>query len=209
MTVTAGQPTPTPEKPRLPGTGFGIAALILGIVALVFAFIPFLDYASWILAVLGLIFGIVGVTRKERRHGTSLVGLIISVIALILTIIMAIVYTSAFANAVSSSLKVGAGTHTVEYSVTDDKGGKADITYDAINGSGNDKSTQATYSVPFDKKETFKSTGTFDISSFSLLAQSKSESSTTITCQIKVDGKVVGHGTASGSFATTSCSASK
>ena len=96
MTPAAAAPVPpvafgAPPAPR--GTnGFGIAALILGIVAILGAAIPFLNIVSGILAVAGLILGIVGLTRKGTGKGTSVAGTIISGIALLVTIVASIFF---------------------------------------------------------------------------------------------------------------------
>lgn len=51
------QPAPTPQKK----SGLGIASLVLGIIAIVGSWIPILNNISFLLAVIGLILGIVGI----------------------------------------------------------------------------------------------------------------------------------------------------
>lgn len=86
-------PPVTVAAPR--GNGYGIAALVLGIVAILGAFIPFLNYVCIPLAAIGLILGIVGLLVKHRPRGAAIAGLILSVIALILSIIMVTIYAAA------------------------------------------------------------------------------------------------------------------
>ena len=95
---------PPAAPPAKPGNGFGIAALIIGIVALIGAFIPFVNYVSGVLAVVGIILGIIAVTRKNKPKKAATSGLIISVIALILSIVLALSYTAAFVTAVDDAL---------------------------------------------------------------------------------------------------------
>ena len=47
------------------GKGISIAALAVGAVSLLFAFIPFLGWMSWIFGPVGLILGIIGLTKKQ------------------------------------------------------------------------------------------------------------------------------------------------
>ena len=74
--------------------GLGIASLAVGIVAAVFAVLP-IDWA-WIagvvLAVMGLVLGIVGLTRADRPKGVATAGTVVSAVALVLAVIMGILY---------------------------------------------------------------------------------------------------------------------
>ena len=77
--------------------GFGVASLVLSIIALVFGaialpvwvFMFWLDYLALPLAVLGLIFGIIG--RVKNNDGKSLAGIIMSSIALAFSVIVLVV----------------------------------------------------------------------------------------------------------------------
>ena len=66
----------------------GIASLILGIISLVIGWIPFVCFIALILAVVGLILGIVDTVKKNKagismnKTVTSIVGLIVSAIAI-------------------------------------------------------------------------------------------------------------------------------
>ena len=97
-------PHPPAAPPAKTGNGLGIAALIVGSVAFVGAFIPFINYVSGVLAVVGIILGIIAVTRKNKPKKAGAAGLIVSVIALILSIVLAISYTAAFVTAVDDAL---------------------------------------------------------------------------------------------------------
>ncbi|MBO0596138.1 hypothetical protein I2485_11465 [Nesterenkonia sp. E16_7] len=69
-----------------PRKGIGIAAMVLGIVAIVFAFIPVIGLANFILAPLAVILGIVAFV-KRRGRGQGITGVITGAIALLITII--------------------------------------------------------------------------------------------------------------------------
>lgn len=73
----------------------GVASLVLGIISLLTSWIPFVCFFAFILAVIGLILGIVDSVKKskanDRKKGISIAGLIISAIAIPIIIIMSFV----------------------------------------------------------------------------------------------------------------------
>ena len=92
-------PPPPPLQPPLyhpaatyvaaaavPGNGIGVAAGVMGIVGLVLSFIPVLDFAGAVLAVLAVVFGAVGIHRAKTLGGASkgmaVTGLVCGVVAL-------------------------------------------------------------------------------------------------------------------------------
>lgn len=64
----------------------GIASLVLGIIAVVTGWIPFICFAAFIFAIVGLILGIVDTVKKnktnDKKRGISIAGLIVSAIAI-------------------------------------------------------------------------------------------------------------------------------
>lgn len=85
------EPDGAPPSER---NGLGIASLAVGIVAAVAAILP-IDWA-WIagavLAVIGLVLGIVGLTRADRSKGVATAGTVVSAAALVLAVIMGTLY---------------------------------------------------------------------------------------------------------------------
>ncbi|MDT8912468.1 DUF4190 domain-containing protein [Amycolatopsis sp. PS_44_ISF1] len=86
------------QQPVAPRNGFGVTALVLGILAIV------LCWTVWggiVLGVLALIFGILGIKRANRREatnkGAAVAGVVTGVIGLIIGIILAVVVGSIFA----------------------------------------------------------------------------------------------------------------
>ncbi len=67
-----------------------VAALVLGIIGLVFSFIPVLNVIGLILALLGVIFGAIGIKDRDRR-GKAIAGLVMSAIALFVAFYMVII----------------------------------------------------------------------------------------------------------------------
>ena len=84
-------PEPAAEHAPKRGNGFAVTALVLGIIAVVLAFIPVVNIVSFVLAALAIIFGIVGLISSGKRHagkGMSITGIVLGVVALALAIIM-------------------------------------------------------------------------------------------------------------------------
>lgn len=97
--MTYYQPFPV-QLPQQPKNGFGIAALALGIIALIFGFVPFVSLFTAVpLGLLGVVFGVLGLVRAAKRVSTNKVmtifGLIASSLAILLALTSSIV-TGAF-----------------------------------------------------------------------------------------------------------------
>lgn len=65
------------------GKGLAIASLVMGILAIVNSFIPFLNIISYIFAILAIIFGIIGIVKKNGL-GMAIAGLAMGVLSMIL-----------------------------------------------------------------------------------------------------------------------------
>ena len=83
-----------------PGNGIGTTAGVLGIVGLVLAFIPIIDYVSFPLAVLAVVFGGVGISRAKTRGGAgkgmAITGLVLGLITLAIAIMFLVLVYAAF-----------------------------------------------------------------------------------------------------------------
>jgi hypothetical protein len=93
-----GQP-PTPSQSNFPpptpsrrSSGLGIAGLVLGIIAVVFAFIPGILYLGLLLGVLALVFGIISLSRRTEK---GLPSTILGVFGVVIAVSMISVYHSA------------------------------------------------------------------------------------------------------------------
>lgn len=82
MSPADNEQTQSPERKPM-GPGLGITGMVLGIVAAVFFWVPFLNVA---LAVLALIFGIVGIFLNSGR-GMAIAGAVLGGLALIASIV--------------------------------------------------------------------------------------------------------------------------
>jgi hypothetical protein len=108
--------------------GLGTAGLVLGIVAIAGAFIPFLNIASLIIGIVGLILAGIGLLGKTKAKGRAIAGTAVSAAAIVISIIVLSVTAAAVSNAVkgasnsseSESVSDSSGSNVVTYEVTSD-----------------------------------------------------------------------------------------
>lgn len=82
---------PPAQAQHHPKNGFGITALVLGIIALILGFIPFVSlFTSIPLGLLGIIFGIIGLVRVSKRVATNKVMTIFGLVASALAVLLAL-----------------------------------------------------------------------------------------------------------------------
>jgi hypothetical protein len=82
------------------GKTFGALALVFGLIALIVGwalilFVPFGDYITYALAVLAIVFGIIGIVKDDSK-GLGIAGLILGIIALILGFIIGFILFAFF-----------------------------------------------------------------------------------------------------------------
>lgn len=200
----------TPDTSSAPKrrNGLGVAALVIGIVSIVGAFIPFVNFATGFIAFVGLVLGVIALFLKDRSKKSAIAGSIVSALALILSIVMSLVYTAMFATAVQTTIEDSEAAANVDvslvYEVTGDSTDASVIYSTFTDGtSGTEQTTGQT--LPFTKELTVKAGGDFDFSSFTLTG-SNGSTGTDITCTITRDGEVISTQTSSGQYATAMCS---
>lgn len=107
--MTYYQPVQYAQLRPQPKNGFGTTALVLGIVALVLGFIPFVSLFTAIpLGIVGGIFGILGIVRVSKRVATNKVASIFGLVASILAVFLALtssIATGAFIGSLGSDQK--------------------------------------------------------------------------------------------------------
>lgn len=188
-------PGPDHNQP-LKSNGFGTAALVLGIIAIVFSIIPVVGFIAFILGPLALIFGIIGITRKFTKKGTSITGIVLGALSIIIAIIVTSIIAAA-ANAAANSVNESlTAEHKIEYVVTST--GNANVTY--WNGDGS-----STEEITADWKKEVTATG-LGFSTLMVTGDFAAESS--VSCEIIVDGVSTSKNTGSGTGAMASCSGS-
>jgi hypothetical protein len=94
-----------------PTNGMGTAAGVLGIIAIVLAVIPFVQFTSFVLGLLAVILGGIGIRRANSiggaGRGMAITGLVTGLIALVITILLiSVVFASIYAvtNAVNNAI---------------------------------------------------------------------------------------------------------
>lgn len=180
--------------------GLGTAALVLGIIGIVFAFIPFLDFGSGIIPLIGLILGLVGLTHLPKKP--AVIGSIVAGVGVVLSIIMMVTYIAIFFNAAKQVEKDNSAPVSVIYSVTG-SGSDASVTYSTYTNGSSGTNQATSVALPFSKTVT----GTKGWSNYALTATNGQNDTGDISCKITVAGKVVSTQTSSGAFATVACSA--
>ena len=76
------------------GTLMGIAALVLGIVAVIVGFIPVCGFIALVPAAVGLVLGIIDAKQKSKQKqpkGVSVAGIILNIIAIVVILIWVVV----------------------------------------------------------------------------------------------------------------------
>lgn len=89
----------------LRSNGLGLAALIIGIVAIVFAFIPLIQVVGGFAAFVGAVLGLVGLLLKGRKKRIAIAGTIVSIVAVVLSFTLSAFYAQSFVDAVSTSVE--------------------------------------------------------------------------------------------------------
>lgn len=88
----------TPVAPQSADkTGFATTALAVGVVAVVFSFLPIIGVIAFVLAPIAIVFGVLG--RKSSKHGQSVAGMICGIVALIVSVIWLAVFSAAVGHA--------------------------------------------------------------------------------------------------------------
>ena len=88
------QPAPYPyvvAAPPDPGAGQAVTSLVLGIISIVFTFIPCFGFVAIVTGIIGLIMGILG-RKSVTRHGMAVTGIVLSAISLGLSVLFTILY---------------------------------------------------------------------------------------------------------------------
>jgi hypothetical protein len=86
-----GRAYPAPMYYAPPTNGMGVASLVLGIVGLVFSFMPVIGVIAWPLVILGVVFGAVGISKAAKEpgtpKGTAVAGLTCSLVGLLICVL--------------------------------------------------------------------------------------------------------------------------
>ncbi len=100
------------EEKSVNKSGFAVAALVLGIVGIVFSFIPIINNGAFVLGVLAAIFGIISLAKKASK-GKAIAGLVLGILAIVITLVMQSAFSSALDDT-SKKLDKATGNSTNE-----------------------------------------------------------------------------------------------
>ncbi|WP_344866984.1 DUF4190 domain-containing protein [Amycolatopsis ultiminotia] len=168
---------------------------MLGLLGLIFSFIPIIGVIAWPLVILGIVFAALGIarlrSRKATNKGIAIAGLVLSVVGLVI----AIVWAAAVTKAVDDVNRAV----TVHYEVTGTAKG-ASVTYTTLGEGGASTSQEQPKTLPWSKDITAKGFG-----KGGTLTVTTGMNGGDVTCKVVVDGKEAKTATASGNFATASC----
>lgn len=169
------------QPPQRPGNGFGVAALVVGIIALLLAWIPVINIGAIVLGVIAVILGILGLRKKFAGRGMSIAGIVLGALAIIGSVIV-LIATAAFVGLVEEEIQRTEGQEfSVEYIATVDQG-EAQVSYGSAGGS-------STESITGEWNEETTVTG------FNLLSVTVTGDATAgeqqLGCEIRVNGETV------------------
>ncbi len=115
VNAASTQPSPMQQPPTQnvqtkSTSGMGIASLVLGILAILTSFLPFINNGSFVLALLGLIFAVVGIVAtkngKKGGRGIAIAGLVLNILSLVIVLATQSMYGAAIDKA-TEELKTG------------------------------------------------------------------------------------------------------
>jgi hypothetical protein len=193
-------PYAPPQPPVVPPrNGLGTAGFVLGLVGMLFSFIPLIGVVAWPLVILGLIFSLLGYARTRSKvatnKGLAITGAVLSIIGLVFCVL----YVAVFTKAASDVSKQASTVVAISY----DAGGTAKdatVTYSTYSDSGSAESQLATR-LPWHKSVTAKGLVTGG-----LLTVTAGADGGTVSCKVTVNGKVAKTATGSGAFSSATCS---
>jgi hypothetical protein len=105
------QQQPYPQQPgyggypphRPPQNGLGTAGFVLGLIGLLFSFIPVIGVIAWPLVLLGLVLAGIGLSRARAGRATNKGLTIAGLVCASLGLLMCVLYTAAFSSAVATA----------------------------------------------------------------------------------------------------------
>lgn len=93
------------NAPSTKGKGLGMAGMIIGIVALVWACIPYVGAAAWWMALVGLILSVVAFFMAKNGGNTKRGGIVAGIILNVVALGLAIMWAYMLVSAVSDGLE--------------------------------------------------------------------------------------------------------
>jgi hypothetical protein len=111
------------ENNKNTGQGMGVAALVMGIISFIVAFIPCIGMAAMFTAIIAIVLGAVGLsqaTKASSPRGMMIGGLIVGVIALLVSITQLVLVIGLSENASFLGEKIEDVIKDIEHNVLDE-----------------------------------------------------------------------------------------
>ena len=104
------------------GSGLGIAGMILGIVGLVCAFIPCMEFWAILLCIVGIILSAISLSKAKKVNapkGTAKAGLVTSIIGSVIAVVKYVILITAIASGASAFGDVLQNNEELQKSIND------------------------------------------------------------------------------------------
>ncbi|GAA1334170.1 hypothetical protein GCM10009660_11310 [Catellatospora bangladeshensis] len=198
---------PQHAAPPPPRNGLGVAGFVLGLLGLLFSFLPVIGLVAWPLVVLGLVLGALGVARARRgraaNKGLAVAGVVLSAAGLVVCVLWLVFFGRAASEAAETLDDLERAAHKesrVVYEVTGDSP-RTTITHTTYSDGGSATDQEEAAELPWTRELTVKGF----LSGGTVTALAGAEGGT-VTCRITVDGVEKKTATATGPSALATCS---
>ncbi|WP_019261957.1 DUF4190 domain-containing protein [Gardnerella vaginalis] len=202
-------------------SGLGVSALVLGIIGIVFSFVPIINNICLVLGILAIIFSgcsfhSTGKNGSKRGRGMVVAGLVLGILSIVITLCMQASFSNSLNKATSSLDKASKKIDNMAKGIANEnakemklqvKGtGPTDINLSVSGSSSNESSDNGIWEKVLTGKDakkdwTVMATPKLDINN-------PTPDSYQVECSISVDGKQISHKSATGTAANVMCMAS-
>jgi hypothetical protein len=186
-----GNTTPQHGPDSTPGNGWGLAATIVGAVSLTGSIVPHVNYAIVLLAVVGLVLGVVAWRRTGRRKILAIIGTTLSLVSLVLSVTLAVFFTDEFGPEPGRPFGDGddaAREVALVYDVTGDSE-SASVTYATFTNGNPSEEQVPDAPLPFSIELPVTIGGDDEFNIFTV--RGRADPGTSVTCTITLDGRVI------------------
>lgn len=202
-------------------SGLGVSALVLGIIGIVFSFVPIINNICLVLGILAIIFSgcsfhSTGKNGSKRGRGMVVAGLVLGILSIVITLCMQASFSNSLNKATSGLDKASKKIDNMAKGIANEnakemklqvKGtGPTDINLSVAGSSSNESSDNGIWEKVLTGKDakkdwTVMATPKLDINN-------PTPDSYQVECSISVDGKQISHKSATGTAANVMCMAS-
>lgn len=202
-------------------SGLGVSALVLGIIGIVFSFVPIINNICLVLGILAIIFSgcsfhSTGKNGSKRGRGMVVAGLVLGILSIVITLCMQASFSNSLNKATSSLDKASKKIDNMAKGIANEnakemklqvKGtGPTDINLSVAGSSSNESSDNGTWEKVLTGKDakkdwTVMATPKLDINN-------PTPDNYQVECSISIDGKQISHKSATGTAANVMCMAS-